>query len=459
LVLVAALAAATATLPAAAQESADAVDLQTLIDATPTGGTLTLEPGIYRGGVTISRPMTLAGVGWPIVDGGGNGTVILVEAPDVTVRDLVIRNTGISLDRENSGIEANAPRTSVIGNRFEDVLFGIFLRQARDSLVSGNVISGKDLDLGRRGDAIRLWEATGTEVSDNEIRDARDIVLWFSDDLTIRNNIATGGRYGLHFMYSDSALVADNELTDNSVGVFLMYSRDLVLRDNVMARNNGPSGFGIGLKDVDGVIAEGNRFIDNRVGLHLDNSPWSYDRWQTFEGNMFAYNDIGVGFLPAVQRNIFTGNAFIDNGDQVAIFGSGTFKGNEWTLDGVGNYWSDFAGYDADGNGIGDIPYLLDDLYSNLTDGHPELAFFAETPAARAVGVAARMFPVLKPRPKVEDNAPLVDPPTFAPIGRTAPPVVSTPLLILSLVLLAAAAVVVLQGSSTGRRRNQEAPT
>ena len=438
-------------MPAARAQSP--LDLQQLIDATPAGHTLTLEGGLYRGGVTVTKPMTIEGIGWPIVDGAGEGTVILIEASDVTITGLVLRNTGISLDRENSGIESNAPRTSIVGNRFEEVLFGVFLRQAPGSVVSDNVISGKDLSLGRRGDAIRLWESSRSEVSGNLIRDSRDIVLWFSDDLFVSDNIATGGRYGLHFMYSDNAVVERNQLTDNSVGAFLMYSRDLVLVDNIMARNNGPSGFGIGFKDMDGVTARGNRFIDNRVGVHLDNSPWSYDKWQTFDGNLFAYNDIGVGFLPAVKRNTFTGNSFVDNGEQVAVLGSGTFTGNEWSLDGAGNYWSDFAGYDADGDGIGDRPYRLDDLYSTLTDDHPELSFFAQTPAARAVDVAARVFPVLKPRPKVQDDAPLVDAPSFPRLGATGPASRNWSMAGVSAGFLALAGAMLLAGSRLKRRR------
>ena len=427
-------------------------DLQSLIDAAEPGATLQLAPGTYQGGVTIDKPLTITGTDWPVIDGGGDGSVFTVETPDVTIEGLVITNTGISLDRENAGVSSDgSPRLTIRGNRFEDVLFGMFLRTSPDARVIDNVVGAKALEPGRRGDGIRLWESPNSLVQGNTVVGGRDTVIWFSNGVQVLDNYVAEGRYGLHFMYSDGAVVEGNRLERNSVGMFLMYSRDLVLRNNVMAENNGPSGYGAGLKDIDGVIATGNRFIGNRAGLYLDNTPWSYDRHQTIEGNLFAYNEVGVLFQPAVKRNHFTGNAFIDNGEQVGITGTGRFTDNTWTTAGVGNYWSDYAGYDADGDGIGDVAYRLEDLYSELTDDHPELRFFAETPASRAVDVAAKMFPVFRPRPKVEDTAPLVYMPAMPNVipggdGRAPLPTVTT-----SLLLIAVAGALVL--AARGRRR------
>ena len=437
---------------AAPASAGQASDLQALIDAAEPGATLILTPGIYHGGVTIDKPITIRGTDWPVIDGGGEGSVFTVTSPDVTIEGLVISNTGISLDRENAGISSDGSARLIIrGNQFEDVLFGVFLRTSPDSQIVDNIVGAKQLEPGRRGDGIRLWESPNSLVKANTVIGGRDTVLWFSNGVQVIDNHVADGRYGLHFMYSDGAVVEGNRLERNSVGVFLMYSRDLVLRNNVMAENNGPSGYGAGLKDIDGVIATGNRFIGNRAGLYLDNSPWSYDRHQTIEGNLFAYNDVGVLFQPAVKRNHFTGNAFIDNGEQVGITGTGQFTDNTWTTAGAGNYWSDFAGYDADGDGVGDVPYRLDDLYSELTDNHPQLQFFAETPAARAIDVAAQMFPVFRPRPKVEDTAPLVNMPAMPALvpggdGRSPLPTVTT-----SLLLIAAAAGLI--GTVRGRRR------
>ena len=422
-----------------ADAQADWQDLQALIDATADGGELVLAPGMYAGGVTITRPLTLRGEDGAVIDARGEGTVIVVDAPNVTIANLLLRNSGTSLDRENSGVEANAPNVTITDNVFENVLFGVFLRGAEDSVIANNVIGAMDVGPARRGDGIRLWESSRTVVENNVVTRGRDVVLWFSNDLVVQDNVITSGRYGLHFMYSDRAMVSRNELSGNSVGAFLMYSKDLAFHDNLVAENNGPSGYGIGLKDMDGVTAGGNRFIDNRIGLYLDNSPGDPNVHHQFSRNLFAYNDVGIMFLPAVKRNRFTENAFIDNGEQVGIAGSGRFSGNDWSVAGVGNYWSDFAGYDADGDGIGDRPYRLEDLYSTMTDDYPELRFFSETPAAKAVDAAALLFPTLRPDPKLEDDAPLVRAPHFSTLGDEKAPT-GVALGLVSAALLAAAA-------------------
>src|SRR6185369_11964249 len=102
----------------------------------------------------------------------------------------------------------------------------------------------------------------------------------------------------------------------------------------------------LGLKDMDGVSAEDNSFIGNRIGLYVDNSPQSLNLTDDFTRNLFAYNDIGVAFLPNVKRNRFADNSFIENLQQVAGIGSGAFTGNDFTVGGRGNFWSDYRGYD-----------------------------------------------------------------------------------------------------------------
>lgn len=421
--------------PAATAEEAP-LDLQRLVDEAAPGDVITLDGEAYEGGVVIDKSLTLEGVGWPVVDGHGEGHVIAVTAPDVTIRGLVIRGSGDTLDGEHAGVSGDSARTRVIGNRFEDVLFGVFLRNGDGSEIIDNTIGSKDLYIARRGDGIRLWESHGATVEGNVVSNSRDSVFWFCNDLTVRNNRISQGRYGLHFMYTDDVLIEQNVLEGNSVGAYLMYSKNLTVTANVFEENRGPSGYGLGLKDVDGLQATGNRLLGNRVGAFLDNAPVNKQIVQHFESNVFAFNDIGVLFQPSVEGNLFSDNAFIDNGEQVAIDGRGDLAGNEWSVDGRGNYWSDFAGYDADGNGLGDIPYEIDDVFSDLTDSYPDLMFFQGTPAARAVDMAGRAFPDIRPEPKLSDEAPLVEIPELPASPMAGAAASNWPVATLSLVLL-----------------------
>ena len=139
-----------------------------------------------------------------------------------------------------------APRVRLLNNELRDVLFGIDLKEAPDSVLRGNLIGGKDLDVARRGDGIRLWRADRTVLEDNVVRDGRDAILWYSTGVQVRRNVAERCRYGFHLMYSNDVVLEDNLLRRNSVGVYFMYSSGMVLRHNVIVGNRGPSGYGIG---------------------------------------------------------------------------------------------------------------------------------------------------------------------------------------------------------------------
>jgi nitrous oxidase accessory protein len=376
----------------------------TLADAVArasSGDTIIVRGGVHPGPLFVRKSLHLIGEGRPVIDGRRRGTVVHLEAPSCTLRGFTIRSSGDVLSREDAGVLAAAPDLTIEDNSFDDVLFGVYLRQAPRSVVRGNVLHGKDLPVPRRGDLIRLWYSDAATIEANTTVGGRDAVLWYSNHLAIRENRVRGGRYGLHFMYCHDALVTGNELSDNSVGAFLMYSRRLRLQGNWIATNRGPSGYGIGLKDMDEGQITGNVLAGNKVGIFLEQAS------AAFENNLLADNDKGIVIFPSAAGNRFEANTFLENGEQVAIEGfAHTMTTNLWR----GNFWSDYRGYDADGDGRGDLAYRPMRLFERLSDRNPALRLFADNPSARAIDFAARAFPIFEPKPKFADERPLMKP-------------------------------------------------
>lgn len=423
-------------------------DLQAVIDAAAPGTVIEVAPGIYAGSFSVDKPIRLVGLTGAkgeraVLDGGGKGTVLTIRADATIVENFVIRGSGAVIDQEEGGIVVEkAADVQLIGNRLEDVLYGVRGIEAHRLILRGNQIRGKDgFDAGRRGDGIRLWQSVDSLVEGNSIEGTRDAVFWFSDGSTVRNNTFQYNRYGVHMMYTNRMTVMDNYLNQNSVGAYMMYSANVLVQGNTFRENRGPSGYGLALKDMDGVITQDNYMIDNRVGVFFDNTPSRVDIEHQVERNVLAYNDIGVLMMPAVQRNFLRQNTFLDNLEQVGMTGGGSRAGdqlgaNTWD----GNFWSDYVGYDAEPtlDGIGDLPYRSESLFENLSGRHPYLKLFHFSPVEEAIDLAAKAFPVIKPKPKLTDAAPLM-----IPVLPLATPIIEQPesrMAGLALLLLAGAA-------------------
>lgn len=397
-----------------------------MISAASPGDTLVIPAGEYREHLRITKPLTLVADDRVVIDGAGSGDIVEITAPDVTMRGFIVRSTGTDLDKENAAIRVLAPRATLEDNVLDDVLFGIDLREAPGSVIRNNRVGGKALDIARRGDGLRLWRSDGALLEGNVVHDGRDAILWYSKDVVVHGNRFVDCRYGLHLMFSDEVSITDNEFSGNSVGVYLMYSAGVEIARNQLLRNRGPSGYGVGLKETDRFRVVDNLIVGNRSGVYIDGSPFTDAEPGVFEGNTIAFNDVGVTFLPSARGNELTGNNFIDNIDQIAVAGRGSLEANRFSKGEVGNFWSDYTGYDQNGDGVGDFVHESYTLFENLMDQEPSLRLFLFSPAQQAIEFVGRAVPAVRPEPKFCDEVPLMRPVEVAALGAAGGPKAGT---------------------------------
>lgn len=379
-------------------------NLQEMLNAAKDGDTITLENRIYKGPVMIEKAITLDGQGKATIDAGGKGSVIYLDTNGATIKNLRLTHSGNSHNDIDSGVQVRGNFNVIKDNIIDDCLFGIDLQQSEFNIVRRNEISSKNVDLGMRGDAIRLWYSFGNKITENYIHDSRDTVVWYSKDNEIMRNRSTRGRYALHFMYSQYNKVEENEYWENSVGIFLMYSDGVELRNNKVSRAIGPTGVGIGLKETSDSVLENNKLLYNAVGIYLDVSPYQPDTINRVENNLIAFNNIGVRFLNDWIGNVFRNNFFKSNITQVAVSDGGSASRNDWT----GNQWDDYEGFDLNKDGIGDTPHEYYSYADRIWMDVPPAQFFKGSPMLEVLDFLERLAPFTPPRLVFKDAEPKI---------------------------------------------------
>lgn len=402
--------------PAGCQLVPAGATLDPVLDAAPAGTALCLEPGTYRGPVHIRHSITLWGPREAVIRSAGEGTTIEVASDEVHLAGFTVRGSGDRFDRNDSAIRIHGANVSVENVKIKRALFGITAEESHGIALRRNEISGDPAQpLGLRGDAIRLWQTTGALVEGNTITNGRDILIWYSADIQVLNNLITGSRYGTHFMYSKEAAVKGNRYLGNLVGIFLMYSRDLTAENNVIQDSNQPDGMGIGNKDSVGMLCRDNLIVRNTIGAYIDVSPASLRDANRLDRNLFALNGTAVVFHATERNTMFIDNSFRDNQILVAVEGGGDAMGVKWES----NYFDDYQGYDLNRDGRGDVPYELRSLSNELTGSYPELKFFQGAPALAMLDSVSHILPLFDPKLILSDPSPRMAPPKIE-VARSA---------------------------------------
>ena len=208
-----------------------------------------------------------------------------------------------------------------------------------------------------------LGENKQTTIIDGGAVNPASVIVVNADNVAISGFTIQNARSGGSAIWVEgfnSTRIDNNIISNNGDGIRVLHSYGNLILNNVVKENPYTA---IGFNWAFNNTVQNNTIVGNYIGIGGGFEP-CYDN--IFFGNNFTSNSIGVQV--DFSNSKFYHNVFSGNSKQVDVYTSNFTASWDDGFPSGGNYWSDYAGQDSNGDGIGDTPYIID---ANNKDNYP----------------------------------------------------------------------------------------
>jgi parallel beta-helix repeat protein len=266
--------------------------IQDAISAANKGDTIYVYSGTYVEHLIMSKSLRLIGENknTTIIDGNGNGDVIILIADDVSISGFTIQHSGSGV-LVDAGIEVYSDGNTIVGNTIAqngEYGLGVFLNRSSHNTIKNNTLYACGLE------GVFLVESNHNLIENNEIFHTGhcSIVLSRSSYNTIVHN----DMYENHdaavslWPYSTYNEIAWNRMHDlpwSGMGIW-EGSNDNVVHHNIILNTTF---FGITLLHAQGTVIDQNTISGSEKGITL-----SFSSFNRITRNNFIEHDCHAQF-------------------------------------------------------------------------------------------------------------------------------------------------------------------
>ena len=279
------------------------------------GDTLLVKCGVYTEHIVVQKAIVIRGEdrNTTIVKGNESGDVFFITANNVELSGFTITDSGDASEGDNAGVDIRSEFNLIKNIEFvHNANFGCYLYQAHNNTIDNCVFEEN---------------GQGGLVASNCNHNV------YTNNTVVNNSLGFELRYVYDSMIANNSFSKQDE-TSIDKGIYLYASRYNLITDNI--------------------------FTENSYGIHVKGS-----KMNTIHKNLFLNNDLGLYFCCGGLNNTIYQNVFMNNNDHASGYLENSFDNGS-----IGNYWDDYNGTDADGDGIGDTPYTVTDEFGIVNIDH-----------------------------------------------------------------------------------------